>query len=243
MNPVRLLSSLVVVVACAAFVEADDKPAKKTQREALKDFNLLVGGWKGTGEPEGTRTEKQQGFWIEKIRWEWQFKGEDAWIKIDILEGKYFTEAELRYFPDKDLYRLILKAATKDKEALTFDGTYENKRLTVERIDPATKDTQRLVFSLLHDKRYLYRYEVRKADKTSFTKLYQVGATREGVAFASPSDSDPVCIVSEGKGTIAVSHKGKTYYVCCSGCRDEFRANPEKYIKEFEDKQKQKKDK
>jgi YHS domain-containing protein len=23
---------------------------------------------------------------------------------------------------------------------------------------------------------------------------------------------------------------GKTYYVCCSGCRDEFNANPQKYI-------------
>jgi hypothetical protein len=29
--------------------------------------------------------------------------------------------------------------------------------------------------------------------------------------------------------------KGKTYYVCCSGCRSEFNANPEKYIKEYEE--------
>ena len=38
-----------------------------------------------------------------------------------------------------------------------------------------------------------------------------------------------------------VEHMGKTYYVCCGGCRDEFRENPEKYIKEFEAKQKAKK--
>jgi len=238
MNAVRFGVSLFLLAACGSLIWAEDKPAKKTPREALKDFNMLVGGWKGTGEPEGTRSEKQQGFWQEKIRWEWQFKGEDAWMKLEFLEGKYFTSAEVRYFPDKNLYRLI--ATTPDKKTLTFDGTYENKRLTVDRTDPDTKDTQRLVVSLLHDNRYLYRYEVRKADKTSFTKLYQVGATREGVAFASPSDSDPECIVSGGKGTTAVSHKGKTYYVCCSGCRDEFRANPEKYIKEFEEKLKAK---
>ena len=31
-----------------------------------------------------------------------------------------------------------------------------------------------------------------------------------------------------------VAYQGKTYYVCCSGCRDAFRDDPEKYIKEFE---------
>ena len=43
------------------------------------------------------------------------------------------------------------------------------------------------------------------------------------------------------KGTIAVSYNGKTYYVCCSGCRDEFKASPEKYVKEYEEKKKAKK--
>jgi YHS domain-containing protein len=32
-----------------------------------------------------------------------------------------------------------------------------------------------------------------------------------------------------------VLYKGKTYYVCCSGCRDAFKDDPEKYIKEFEE--------
>jgi len=31
-----------------------------------------------------------------------------------------------------------------------------------------------------------------------------------------------------------------TYYVCCSGCRDAFNENPEKYIKEFNAKKGQK---
>ena len=36
-----------------------------------------------------------------------------------------------------------------------------------------------------------------------------------------------------GKGTIAVTYQGKTYYVCCSGCRSEFNENPQKYIDEY----------
>ena len=49
-------------------------------------------------------------------------------------------------------------------------------------------------------------------------------------------------MVSGGLGTIRVSYQGKTYYVCCSGCKAEFDANPEKYAKEYEAK-KAKKDK
>jgi YHS domain-containing protein len=32
---------------------------------------------------------------------------------------------------------------------------------------------------------------------------------------------------------MAVTHKGQTYYVCCTGCRDMFNENPEKVIAEY----------
>ena len=33
-------------------------------------------------------------------------------------------------------------------------------------------------------------------------------------------------------------YKGETFWVCCSGCRDAFNENPEKFIKEFKAKKK-----
>jgi hypothetical protein len=97
------------------------------------------------------------------------------------------------------------------------------------------------VFSLLHDNRYLYRLETRPAGSTvGFSKKFQVGATKEGVPFAN-APKGPECIVSGGLGTMKVSSQGKDYYVCCSGCRDAFKDDPEKYIKEAEKKAKEKK--
>ena len=64
----------------------------------------------------------------------------------------------------------------------------------------------------------------------AFTRLYQVGATKEGEPFADEAKR-PECIVSGGRGTIKVSYDGKDYDVCCSGCRDKFKGDPEKYIK------------
>jgi YHS domain-containing protein len=227
------LFTLALVVSCAAA----DTTKKTDLREALKPFNDLVGSWRGTGEPEGSRAEKQRGFWTETIQFDWQFKGDDVWIRLGFEKGKHFKSGELRS-AGKDGFRLAVVTAGEQSQTLTFDGTLAGKRLTLDRVDPDTKETQRLVLTFLHSNRFLYRYEVKKPDRESFVRLWQVGATKEGVPFAGPADASPECIVSGGKGTMPVSYKGQTYYVCCSGCRDEFKANPEKYIQEYEAKKK-----
>jgi len=211
-----------------------------TAKDALKACNLVVGTWKGTGTQEAVRPAKDKSFWNEVIAWEWQFKGEDVWLKMTIDKGKFYSQGELRYLVDKKTYQLTTKTA--DGDSVTFTGTpsigkTKETILTLERTDDKTKETERLVFTLLHHNRYLYRFETKAEGATSFVRKYQVGATKEGVAFADVP-TGPECIVSGGRGSMTVTHNGKTYYVCCSGCRDAFKDEPEKYIKEFEAKQK-----
>ncbi|HTU16902.1 MAG TPA: YHS domain-containing protein [Gemmataceae bacterium] len=237
MKRIVVLAFLAVVVFVVGFPLAADAPEKKTPRQALRAFNDLIGSWRGTGEPNGTREEKQRQFWQEKISWEWRFKGKDIHLRAAFDKGKYFTTAELRYLPEKQRYQLI--AMTQAKEKLVFEGTLDRKRLTLERIDEKKKEAQRLVVKLLHFNRYVYSYEVKPAERTAFREVYHVGATKEGVAFAGDDDK-PECVVSGGLGTMPVMYKGKTYYVCCSGCRDAFLDEPEKYIKEFEARKKAK---
>src|SRR5205814_3634563 len=135
------------------------------------------------------------------------------------------TGGELRYVPDKDHYTLTLLTPAKDK--YTFTGSLKERVLTLSREENG--EQQRLVFTLLHEgERYLYRYEVKPAGKALFAQKYKVGATKEGIQFAG-GDGKPECIVSGGLGTMPVSYMGKTYYVCCSGCRAEFNENPAKY--------------
>jgi YHS domain-containing protein len=211
---------------------AADQPEKRAPKEALQALQILIGSWRGSGLPEGTREEKQKGLWEETIRWEWQFKEKDVFLKATFDKGKYFAAAELRYLPEKDTYQLT--ATTPAKEKLIFEGPFKDKRLTLERTDDKSKENQRLVVSLLHDNRYLYKYEVKPAEKPAFKALYQVGATKEGVPFAT-ADYSTECIVSGGKGTMPVTYLGKTYYVCCGGCKDAFNDDPAKYVKEFEE--------
>lgn len=229
----RMLGLTVLLGMIATQTGATADAPKRTTKEALQACHDLIGSWRATGTPEGTKAQKQQGYWQESIAWEWQFKNDDVALKAVFTKGKYFLEGQLRYLADKDAYQLTLQ--TTDKETLEFEGKLKDHLLTLERADDKKKETQRLVISLLHDNRYLYHYETKPQDKGVFTRLYQVGCTKEGVAFATAGETGPECIVSGGPGTIKVAYKGQTYYVCCGGCRSAFQENPEKFIKEYEE--------
>lgn len=231
--------ALALMLTTGADPDTPKSARPATAKEALQPFNVLVGSWKGSGVPEGTKDERAAGAWTETATWSWQFKGSDAWLTVTFEKGKHFTTGELRYTPDKDAVKFTLKATAADKSTAVFVGTIKEKLLTLDRTDAVGGEEQRFVFSLLHHNRHLYRLETRPAKSTvAFTKVWQVGATKEGVPFADVGKG-PECIVSGGLGTIKVSYKGQDYWVCCSGCRDAFKEEPEKYIKEAQAKAKQ----
>ncbi len=234
--PAMYTTALLLLFTAGAIPDTSKLPDTKkpaTAKEALQPFNVLVGSWKGSGAPEGTKEERAAGAWVETETWTWHFKGDDAWMAVTFDKGKHYTSGELRYTPEKgkDEVRFTLKLTTPSKATATFTGVLKEKVLTLDRTDNAAED-QRLVFSFLHHNRHLIRLETRPAGSAiAYTKQWQVGATKEGVPFAEVAKG-PECIVSGGVGTIKVSYMGKEYWVCCTGCRDAFKDEPEKYIKE-----------
>ncbi len=219
----------ILAVALVFGAEPADKPVPA--KEALRPFQGLIASWKGTGYPDGTREERAKGFWVEKIDWSWQFQGDDAWLKLTVADGKHFQGGELRPLPKPGEYELKLTAADKAEQAFVGKLTTGKQKETILVLERTTDtETQQLTFTLLHGNRYLYQLATKPKDAKNFARLWQVGATKEGEPFAEVNQG-PECIVSGGRGTLSVGYKGKTYYVCCSGCKEEFQADPEKYIK------------
>src|SRR5438128_2277159 len=132
----RWLAAAGLAAMTLTFAQAAE-PEKEKQREALKPFNDLVGSWKGTGVPEGSREEKQRGFWSETIAWEFQFKGDEVWMKATFHQGKHFSKAELRPLAEANHYRLTIE--TPDKQSLTFEGQLQDRKLMLERVDEKAK--------------------------------------------------------------------------------------------------------
>src|SRR5437660_12350017 len=129
MTRLRIGLATILTLVLIPLAAAAPAPAKRSAREALQPFNDLIGSWRGTGTPEGSRDEKQKGFWIETLSWSWQFKGDDAWLTATIDKGRHYTRAELRYLTDKDSYQLTLTTIAKDK--VTFVGKLDDGRLTL----------------------------------------------------------------------------------------------------------------
>jgi hypothetical protein len=201
-------------------------------KEALQELQDYVGGWKGNGTSERDKTA----IWKEAMSWSWRFKSGDSWLVLEVADSKFFKSGELRFLPDKMVYQLT--AIDRSDKSLVFQGTLKKSYLTLERVDPKTKETQQLKLNAASGgDRLVATYSVMPENRKVFTKEWQIGMTREGVTLAAGKKA-PECIVTGGLGTLTVSYKGATYYVCCSGCRDAFNEDPQKYIKENEAKKK-----
>ncbi|HET6576060.1 MAG TPA: YHS domain-containing protein [Fimbriiglobus sp.] len=218
-----------VVLAAGLLLTASAADEKDAARNALKQVGDYVGEWKGNGE---ARAGGRNALWKETLSWSWKFKGRDAWIALSVKDGKYVTAGELRYDPRAKLYRLTLTDA--DKKRRTFEGTLARDRLVLRHKDAATGDVSRVtLYTLADGARMIVRSEVQAKGRGPYTDVFRVAATRAGESFAG-GGKKPVCVVTGGLGTIPVSYGGKTYHVCCTGCRDEFNADPKKYVDEFE---------
>src|SRR6266700_1634945 len=171
----------LVAIACFLPLLSADAPAPKSAKEGLQPFNDLIGSWKCTGTPAGSREEKLTNFWTETLAIEWQFKGADVWLKLEFKKDKSakkeppFSKGELRYRPATNDYEAKLQTA--QQEAVVYTGTLDRDKLTLERQEG--KSIERLVVTLLHSNRFLYRLDKRPADKSLFALVWSVGATKE----------------------------------------------------------------
>jgi YHS domain-containing protein len=222
----RLLMTALVLSLYVGGLRADDKDAK----EALKALQDFIGGWKGNGAPSRPGAPRTE-IWSETIEWGWNFKSKEPTLNLKVEKGKHIKEGSLRFLPDKKVYQLTLVDAKGGKRE--FEGEFKDNYLRLERTDPDSKEVQKITMNnAAEGVRFIYLYEHKADGKTTFVKDYQVSATKIGESLGKTEKKNE-CVVSGGTGTMAVTYKGETFYVCCSGCRDEFFANPEKYIKEF----------
>jgi YHS domain-containing protein len=216
-------------------------------KKALAAFQSLIGEWKGVGQPH---RGSNQGSWSEESQWAWRFADGRAEIVAKLDHDPYVGALRLQTAGRVGQFRLIatppadkpdakstVKSADQDssptKEA-RFSGTAGADGQLVLNIegDPAPTRTARVTLRIVADgDRLVMIYEARNGDR--FTRLAEVGSTRKGSSFAVKGAGAHECVVTGGQGTIAVEYKGETYYVCCTGCRDLFKQDPEKVLAEY----------
>lgn len=209
---------------------ADDRtgaqPAgRAADQEALRRFAPLVGSWRGTGQ---VRRGSNQGAWAEAGDWAWKLAPDSARLELTVAKGKYLRSAALAPAPGRP-GEVVLDAVLVDGTRRRFRGAPapgdEPGRPVPFRAEEPGDGLRRITLATPNDARFLLTYEAQAAPDAPTVRLGEVGSTRVGATFAA-GESGPTCIVTGGRGTIPVTHAGKTYHVCCSGCRDLFNDDP-----------------
>ncbi len=177
------------------------------------------------------RRGSTRGAWIETAEWIWDFKKEDVGLRYVVKNGKLLSSARLTFDPKTKQYHL--QAIFTDKTKRHYRGIRKGKVLTMISLPEKTGETHRLTITRLNDKRTLVLHEIRQSEKASFFRIAEVGYTRQGTSIAGAGTGGPECVVTGGKGTIRVSYRGKTYFVCCSGCKQAFDEDPAGILSEY----------
>ena len=232
-----LFGLAAVVLSARSAISADKGDDPKTAKEGLQALNDFIGEWKGSGGPDKPKPGPKDPVWTEALEWVWKFKGDDVALTINFSDSKNYKSGEMRYLVDKKVYQLTMTG--KDDKKAIFEGPLDTDKdqLVLERTDPETKETQQISMNTAAEG---VRFIIHMAHKAEGSKLYSkdflVQATRVGEALGA-TEAKNICVVSGGIGKMQVSYKGETFWVCCSGCADAFKENPEKYIAEFKAKQ------
>lgn len=233
----------LVLLLCAAGLAAEAKDDAKARaqiaadKKALQPVQAFVGKWKGVGVPDRAKSE---GAWGEAAVWAWSFEGARAAIVFDAEDGQIYKAG-----------RITPKNGADEKgPAFTFTGTLPDGK-TTETLTGSFNEEGQLILTAQNPAKdrpaeisirtvakgarliMLYRKPSPVGGK-QLVRLAEVGYTRKGSGFGV-SQKDNECIVTGGEGDIRVEHNGKTYYVCCKGCLDEFKESPDKVLAEFKE--------
>ena len=206
------------------------KPASKAHAQTLKPFNSLVGSWRGVGQLQrGSR----KGAWSEKVVCEWNFDDAGAAVVLKSEAGRQFEQLKLRW--DEKNKQLVLQQQFRDQLREyrgTMPKTWPNRLQLVSTAD-SDGVSYRCTIQQLTDIRSTLLFEKRTSPTGSFRRVAGIGYTRSGARLAVAGGNQRKCIVTGGLGTIPVTYKGETFYVCCQGCVQAFNDSPEEIIAEY----------
>jgi len=215
----------------------------------MQPLQIVLGKWRGT-------TRKTFGMFkaVDTLQWVWDFKTDRDQPSLVITSdaSPYIRTGRMTY----SLQDKKFKLSTEDKDGLKRDFLGEfiqepadepgdddkpQRTFKLEFTETDRSDAEprwQLVFNQQENNRYLMELSRTRASG-KFNKLDTVGTQREDTSFALNLEDykEMTCVVSQGKGTIQVSHKGKTFWVCCTGCKAAFEDEPEVWLARHAEKQ------
>ncbi|MDX2038943.1 MAG: hypothetical protein SFX72_20015 [Isosphaeraceae bacterium] len=223
------MSICIALLMASAFVPPADTEGPDAIPPAFAPFESMIGAWKGVARPSANRLRG----WNEKHAWGWTFKdGKPVGMSLAVEGGKTFKRGLFSFDPKTKKYTFT--ATDPADKPIVYVGSAQGKTLVLERSDKlADGAVERLTIRPTSNLiRYTMLLDRKEPRSPQYKNTLEVGLTKEGESFAAGGAGSnlPKCIITGGAGTLSVTHNGVTYPVCCTGCVEQFKEDPEKYI-------------
>ncbi len=210
----------------------------------LQPLQILLGQWRGT-----TRREYENFKAVDNHEWVWDLRtdAKNPALTINSDKSPYLKQGRLSWNIDEQKFTLTATDAAGTKREFVGDFTdpvheivgsddklHKVFRLEFNQVDKSGQtsgEMWQMSFEQQENNRYLLEVAKRRGS-AAFARYDTVSTQREGTSFAL-SDTDyaeKTCIISEGLGTTEIVYKGRSYWVCCSGCKAAFDDDPETWI-------------
>jgi len=214
-------------------------------------LQVLLGTWHGT-----TQREIGQFKAIDEPNWVWDFQTDrnQPALVMTSASSPYLRSARLTYLTDRQIFQM--QGVDPEGQIRVLEGTFSEPvqefqgddqkmhvkyKLELTQVAPVqVRDQWQIVLNQQENNRYLQ--EMARKRGASYLRIDTVATQRQGTSFAK-SDAgygEKECVISGGLGTIQLSYKGKSYWVCCTGCKAAFEEDPASWIAAYDKKSKQK---
>lgn len=226
--------------SAATGLSADDQI--RTIISRLQPLQILLGQWRGT-----TRREFENFKAVDNHEWVWDLRTSPAQPALVIRSDKspYLRAGRLTWDTQQNCFVLSATDGEGKERRLTGDFSEaphevtgsDDKQHRVFRLELNEEragqegEQWQLAFAQQENNRYLLELGKRRGMAT-FARYDTVSTQREGTSFALSDTgyAERTCIISEGLGTTELTWKGRSYWVCCSGCKAAFEEDPERWI-------------
>ena len=208
----------------------------------LQPLQILLGQWRGT-----TRREYENFKAVDIHEWVWDLRSNPAQPALTIQSDKspYIRTGRLTWDTEQNKFAMTVSDPVGTTRQFTGDFTEtvheivgsDDKLHRVFRLEfnqnenGESSELWQLAFAQQENNRYLLEVGKRRG-KAEFARFDTVSTQREGTSFAvnDTGYAEKTCIISEGLGTMEVTWKGRSYWVCCTGCKAAFEEDPETWI-------------
>jgi hypothetical protein len=234
-----------------SLIVSQAEPNREKVVAGLTPLSFLVGDWKGVAQP---KRGSNSGAWSEKAHAAWHFDDKIPCVLLSLEPGKkstciFLTTASETARPMIELHQPdqtpIALEMTEPANLPSFESSAQSSNSTqdhwvFETTPEPGKPRHRFTVRKINDIRMTMLFEESPSPEAAFRRQYEIGMTREGERLANGNTGERQCIVTGGLGTISVQHAGKTYYVCCEGCKQAFESDPEGTLMAYRERLKKK---